>query len=344
MSLLIDRSFITELAPFLEGFRETGKDVYNCRCPYCGDSAKNKNKKRGYIVKGKHSDDLYFYCHNCSASKKLSELIQDQAPHIYDRYLRETFTDRGYNVSHKIVENDRQIILPGDIKKEVMRPLNIIDENDPLYYIRAYAISRLLPVDMFGDSFATGSMWAIINKINRYSHIEPRYGMNPAVVFPYYNKAKEIEGFMFRQLNPSVKKKYIIAYTNSDYSGFYGEYKLNLAKPVMVAEGIFDKAMLNNSIMMSGVHRWRLIQDRLKLSTDQLVIVFDNDFKTNKFVRIQLEIAIERGHRVFIAPKEFKYKDLNEWAVAERVSPNHITNFVLNNSYSGLAAHFQMTR
>ena len=57
----------------LDKFKEKKPDLYNFRCPYCGDSKKHKSKARGYLfAKGQ---DLIFKCHNCGVGQSLGNFI-----------------------------------------------------------------------------------------------------------------------------------------------------------------------------------------------------------------------------------------------------------------------------
>ena len=60
---LIDSKYIGLVSSRLQKFKKVKSDLYNFRCPICGDSQRNKNKARGYIypVKG----NTNYKCHNC---------------------------------------------------------------------------------------------------------------------------------------------------------------------------------------------------------------------------------------------------------------------------------------
>ena len=46
----------------LDNFKQKKDDLYNFRCPICGDSSKKKTKARGFIYR---KDNDYFYkCFN----------------------------------------------------------------------------------------------------------------------------------------------------------------------------------------------------------------------------------------------------------------------------------------
>ena len=64
---------------------------FNLSCPYCGDSTKNKFKARGYLITKKGA--YYYYCHNCSISKKFDQFINDHDPMLYREYKLEKLKD-----------------------------------------------------------------------------------------------------------------------------------------------------------------------------------------------------------------------------------------------------------
>ena len=69
-------NFINQLSSSLEGFKSTGKNVFNFRCPICGDSAKKKNKKRGYLYQ--KNGKFWYCCHNCNVSKSFKNFLKEQ--------------------------------------------------------------------------------------------------------------------------------------------------------------------------------------------------------------------------------------------------------------------------
>ena len=45
----VDSKFIGLVSSRLQKFKRVKADLYNFRCPICGDSKKNKSKTRGYL-------------------------------------------------------------------------------------------------------------------------------------------------------------------------------------------------------------------------------------------------------------------------------------------------------
>ena len=54
----VDSKYVSLVSSRLEKFKRVKPDLYNFRCPICGDSSKNKTKTRGYSVCGKDEYQL----------------------------------------------------------------------------------------------------------------------------------------------------------------------------------------------------------------------------------------------------------------------------------------------
>ena len=86
---LVDSKFIGLISSRLEKFKKVKPNLYNFRCPICGDSKKNKSKTRGYLYNIKA--DINFRCHNCGASMTFSNFLKQLDPVIHKQYVFERF-------------------------------------------------------------------------------------------------------------------------------------------------------------------------------------------------------------------------------------------------------------
>ena len=89
MSVFIDRDFLTRISPQLQKFVKKKDDLYNFRCPICGDSQKNKSKSRGYVYRKKN--DYFFMCHNCGAGMSFFNFLKRVEPTLVEAYQLERF-------------------------------------------------------------------------------------------------------------------------------------------------------------------------------------------------------------------------------------------------------------
>ena len=88
---LIDAKYIGLVSPRFQKFKKVKNNLFNLRCPICGDSQKNKNKARGYIYQVKN--DANYKCHNCGASLSFSSLLKQIDPQLHKSYVLERFKD-----------------------------------------------------------------------------------------------------------------------------------------------------------------------------------------------------------------------------------------------------------
>ena len=88
---LVDSKFIGIISPRLQKFKKVKNNLYNFRCPICGDSQKNKSKTRGYLYNIKA--DMNFRCHNCGASMTFSNFLKVMDPTVHKQYVFERFKD-----------------------------------------------------------------------------------------------------------------------------------------------------------------------------------------------------------------------------------------------------------
>ena len=101
---LIDSKYIGLVSVRLEKFKKVKADLYNCRCPICGDSQKNKTKTRGYLYKIKNNTN--YKCHNCGVSLSLNNFLKQIDPMLHKQYTLEKFKE-GFTGKNFVVEEPK---------------------------------------------------------------------------------------------------------------------------------------------------------------------------------------------------------------------------------------------
>ena len=71
----IDVKYINLISSRLSKFKKVKPNLYNCRCPICGDSKKNKNKARGYFYQVKNNTN--YKCHNCGVNISFNNFLKE---------------------------------------------------------------------------------------------------------------------------------------------------------------------------------------------------------------------------------------------------------------------------
>jgi hypothetical protein len=87
MSLIIDKKYINLVSSSLDMFKWKGETLANCRCPICGDSERNKTRARGYFYS--KNNDMFYRCHNCSASTNIYRFLETVSPALCREYSLE---------------------------------------------------------------------------------------------------------------------------------------------------------------------------------------------------------------------------------------------------------------
>ena len=87
----IDVKYINLISSRLSKFKKVKQNLYNCRCPICGDSKKNKNKARGYFYQVKNNTN--YKCHNCGVNISLNNFLKEIDPVTHKQYVFEKFKE-----------------------------------------------------------------------------------------------------------------------------------------------------------------------------------------------------------------------------------------------------------
>ena len=310
---LIDSKYIGLISARLLKFKKVKADLYNFRCPICGDSQKNKSKTRGYLYAVKA--DMNFRCHNCGASMTLSNFIKSLDPVIHKQYVFERFkgnkTGRG-----TVVEEPKFNFEAPKFKPKLDLPK--ASENSAA---KKYLEDRKIDADKFyyTDKFKA---WSNSQKktFDSVKYDEPR------IIIPLFYKDAMV-GFQGRSLGPS-KVKYITVMINDDAPKIYGLDQVRTGTPVYITEGPFDSTFIRNSIAMCGadadVSRWGISDP---------IWIYDNEPRSRE-ITSRIERTIDSGAKVVIWPNNIQEKDINDMVLAG----HDVQSMVESNVYSGLKA------
>ena len=89
MSIATDTKFLNFLSSRLDRFKRVRDNLWNFRCPLCGDSSRNKRKARGYVYQKK--TDLFYKCHNCGSGLSIGNLIKEIDSNLHKQYVMERY-------------------------------------------------------------------------------------------------------------------------------------------------------------------------------------------------------------------------------------------------------------
>ena len=308
----------------LDKFSRKKADLYNFRCPYCGDSQKHKNKARGYFFRLKQ--DMVFKCHNCGVGRTLPNFLKDQAPDLYDEYIMERYkkgsTGKGSYVPKPKFEK------PVFKKKGHLPSIEELNRGHPA---REYLEHRQIPQRYFSEIFFADRFYEWVNKSK--SQFEKIDVDQPRIVIPFKDKEGTWFGFQGRSLNPGDKLRYITIMLDESRIKVYGLDRINFNKTVYITEGPFDSLFIDNAIAMAGADvDWELIKDK------EVVFVYDNEQRNSEIIN-RMKKVIDRGYEVVVWPSNLKEKDLNDMKMAG----HDVQSLVEFNTYSGLEAQIKLS-
>ena len=87
-----NEEYIQKLAPSLPRFEKVKDGVYKFRCPFCGDSKKNPNKRSGYFYLINYSQN--YRCFLCNHRSSLKNVLRVLKPELYREYMQGEISNR----------------------------------------------------------------------------------------------------------------------------------------------------------------------------------------------------------------------------------------------------------
>jgi len=309
----VDSKFIGLLSSKLEKFKRVKSNLYNFRCPVCGDSKKNKSKTRGYLYGMKA--DVNFKCHNCGASMTLSGFLKHLDPVLHKQYVFERFK-QGTTGRATVVEEPKFHFETPKFKTKIRLPKASENPSSD-----GYLTARRLDPTQF---YYAERFKKFVNTL-KPTFDDTKYDEERIIIPLYYEK--NLIGLQGRSLGPS-KVKYITVMLNDDAPKIYGLDNIRKDAPVYITEGPFDSTFICNSIAMCGadanVDRWGISNP---------VWIYDNEPRNIEIVR-RIGNTIDSGDSVVIWPNSIDDKDINDMVM----SGLDVQSVIESNTYSGLEA------
>jgi predicted RNA-binding Zn-ribbon protein involved in translation (DUF1610 family) len=311
---LIDSKYVGLISARLQKFKKVKADLYNFRCPICGDSQKNKNKTRGYIYQVKNNTN--FKCHNCGASMSFSNFLKKMDTVMHKQYTLEKFKE-GHTGRNFVVEEPKF-----DFKKPVFKKTINLPKASSNSFAKRYLEKRQIDPDKFyyAEKFKT---WTNTQKktFDYTGKDESR------IVIPMYDENKKLLGFQGRALDNSPNK-YITIMIQEEAPKIYGLETIDTKLPVYVVEGPFDSTFISNSIALCGADG-----DIAKWGISNPVWVYDNEPRNREIVE-RIRKTIDSGDSIVIWPNNITEKDINDMVLAG----HEVMSMLKSNTYHGLEA------
>ena len=336
----IDQKYINALAPRLSMFARKDDNVWNMRCPICGDSRKSKTKARGYIL-GRNGSYMYT-CHNCNVSMPFGKFLETVDPSAYREYLRERFVERNTANTSRIVEPVADIskfITPKFIKYTALANLQKISQLEVDHPARRYVVSRMIPNPYHARLFFAPKFKAFVNSL-----IPDKFDLTkkdePRLIIPFVDKEKNLFGFQGRAFGP-VEPRYITIILDESKPRVYNLESISTRERVYIVEGPIDAMFLHNCIAMCGAHLDETVSS-VGVKPENVTVVYDNEPRNKEIVEA-IEKAIDKGYSVCLWPSTVVQKDINDM-VKSGLSPQKVQSIIDQHTYRDLLARMQLVQ
>jgi transcription elongation factor Elf1 len=329
MSVFIDRAFLLRVSPKLQKFTTKKPDLYNFRCPLCGDSTKNKTKARGYVYRKKN--DYFYRCHNCGASTSFYNFLEKVDSSLVKEYALERYKN-GEDGNQNYPKPEFEEVKEKPIFKKKLDLPSIADLPDE-HYAKVYVHNRKIPESKYSNLYYAEDFKKFVESLN----IE-KDGLkdeDPRLVIPFYDEEKNLVAFQGRALGES-KLRYITVKLSEDNHKIFGLDNINKEEYVYVVEGPIDSMFLENAIATADSN---LTSAAKHIDKSKVVLVYDNEPR-NKELHKQMDKAIEEHYNVVIWPEMIEEKDVNDMILAG-FSPEEIQDIISKNTFVNLRAKME---
>ena len=319
----------------IPGAKKISKGRCIGRCIVCGDSKKNKSKRRLILLTLKKP--YVVYCHNCGYKRRADLFIKQYLPQAYESIINTIYRDFKENIQVENVEDDRtdyseQLNSSNEfselvkfLKEECVSLKDPSFLNDKEKMVRKYLTERFLPINRINK------MYFCSNPTDRVNQKFKDY-----IIIPFYN---EFDNPYYFQARYFGNEKNAVRYLTSDFDccpekAIYGEKTVNRSQTVCVLEGILDSLNISNSISIMGVS-----------VNDEEIEYISKEFPDNIWINDNDEAGIrltekllKTGKRCFVWPKSInrRIKDINDLAIRTKTSTIP-PGWIERNSFYGIA-------
>ena len=324
----LDTKYINLASASLHKFKRVKTGLWTFRCPYCGDSKRNKTKTRGYIfsVKGDH----VFKCHNCGITRSFSNFLKDNAPHVHDEYVMERYKEGtiGKNVPKPDLTSFISKPTFKTKRKVDLEPLSCLNN---FHVAKKYILDRGIPENKLDRLYYCPNFkeWSNTQKHTFFDTTNDE----ARIIIPLNDTDGNLIGFQGRSLSPNAKMRYITVMLDENAPKLYGLDHINKNETIYIVEGPLDSFFLENSVAMCGSD-----VDIRTFGWSDYIWVYDNEPRSRQ-ITDKISKSIDAGDSVVIWPSTVKEKDLNDMVT----SGINVKSMIQSNVYQGLKAKLQLS-
>lgn len=300
----------------------------NFRCEVCGDSSKNRFKKRGYLIE--RDGSFFYYCHNGCGSSSLDSHLKNHHPDLYQQYRFDLLMERDdkpFNLGDFAVNSKKETAI---IDSAVMRNLINVTNLPSGHPAIKYLMDRKIPLDKFQRFFYTETFFKFVNGVvaDKFPDLK---GDHPRLVMPMCDFNGKLFGVVGRAIDSNPMRYYTIKF-DEDSPRFYGLDTVDRNLKVYITEGPIDSLFLPNSVALTSTDgQFDLFKN--------FTIILDNQPRNREVVG-SYDKYISKGYNIVIWPDSIREKDINDMILGGK-SQEDVVELVRKNTFNGLNAQIK---
>lgn len=319
-------NIINAISCYLEKFHTKTNNIWAFRCPFCGDSKKDKNKTRGYIY---YKDSKYsFHCFNCNYSCSLKKFVALEFPDVFQEYLVNSYR-RNENNEKEIVEDISKV----KIDMTNLVPISKLFLTNTSHECIQYIKSRKIPAKEYQN------LYYCENFGREYFNFDLK--IDKRLIFPYQDINNSTFALSGRSIEKNPYNRYI-NYNPNKESLIFGLNKVDFDKHCYILEGIIDSLFLENALAVSGVGFIKLLE---QYNFKSITLVLDNQPRNVEVINIYsnlidyLSMHYKKDWYFYIwNKKDSDCKDVND--LVKKYSKKEARKIITENSIKGNSLKF----
>ena len=330
----IDQKYINLCTSRVEKFKKVRDNLWNFRCPICGDSKKRKNKARGFVYRKKAS---YFYkCHNCGVGLTFNNFLKHIDHGLYTEYRVEKYKEGETQGNTPIPDKSPFKFEAPKFDKSMNKHLDNLSKFSDLkedHPALSYVKNRKIPKEHWDKLYLADKFYEWSNSIfpEKFKSINIDY---PRLVIPFFDKSGEIFAYQGRAFGKE-EPRYITLKIVSEKEKIYGLERINYDSHVYVVEGPLDSLFIDNCIAVAGADL-----NLLELSPNSTTVIYDNEPR-NKHTVERMFKSVDKNYHVVVWPQDLKQKDINDMYLS---GIEDVKSFIDVHTYQGLEAYLKINQ
>lgn len=329
----IDQKYINLCTSRLERFKKVRTDLWNFRCPICGDSHKRKDKTRGYIYKKKNS--YFFKCHNCGAGHTFNNFLKSIDGMLHKEYSLEKFKNNQTGGNSPIPDKvpfqfeAPKFNTPKNKELSQLKKFSDLKDHPAFSYIE----HRKIPEKHWDKLYLAENFyeWSRTMFPEKFQNINIDY---PRLVIPFFDKSGKMFAYQGRAFG-NEQPRYITLKLEENKEKIYGLERIDFEDHVYVVEGPLDSLFLDNCLAVAGADL-----DLINSEPSTTTAIYDNEPR-NRHTIDRMFKSVDKGYNVVVWPSDLDHKDINDMVLS---GYHDIMGFIKTRTFSGLNAYLEINK